>query len=87
MRVEHRGSAFHHLRQPPAPRLRVRAARAGVRRRYVPHPLQHAQALQGVPLNVIQPQLRDHTLGVTFIYPQPIDPRRDHGTCTAAGHQ
>jgi len=58
--------------------LRRRAARAGVRRRFVPHQLRHAHAIElareGVPLNVIQRQLGHRNLGVTSIYLQGIDP-------------
>jgi site-specific recombinase XerD len=54
------------------------AARAGVRRRFAPHQLRHAHALEllreGVPLNVIQRQLGHRNLGVTSIYLQGIDP-------------
>jgi integrase/recombinase XerD len=63
---------------PPAARadLKRRAARAGVRRRFVPHQLRHAHAVElaheGVPL--IQRQLGHRNLGVTSIYLQGIDP-------------
>jgi site-specific recombinase XerD len=54
------------------------AARAGVRRRFAPHQLRHAHALElareGVPLNIIQRQLGHTNLGTTSIYPQGIDP-------------
>src|SRR3954470_6501549 len=54
------------------------AARAGVRRRFAPHQLRHAHAIElaheGVPLNVIQRQLRQRHLGVTSIYLQGINP-------------
>jgi site-specific recombinase XerD len=57
------------------PRL---AARAGVRRRFAPHQLRHAHALElareGVPLNIIQRQLGHANLGTTSIYLQGIDP-------------
>src|SRR4051812_37734344 len=57
--------------------LHRRAAHAGVRRRFAPHQLRHAHALEllreGVPLNVIQRQLRHRSLGVTSIYLQGID--------------
>lgn len=53
------------------------AARAGVRRRFAPHQLRHAHALElareGVPLNVIQRQLGHPNLGTTSIYLQGID--------------
>jgi site-specific recombinase XerD len=58
--------------------LRRLAARAGVRRRFAPHQLRHAQALElareGVPLNIIQRQLGHANLGTTSIYLQGIDP-------------
>ncbi|HZC83254.1 MAG TPA: tyrosine-type recombinase/integrase, partial [Rubrobacter sp.] len=45
------------------------AAQAGVRRRFAPHQLRHAHAVEmareGVPLNVIQRQLGHTNLGVT----------------------
>src|SRR3954453_6964156 len=54
--------------------LRRRAAQAGVRRRFAPHQLSHAHAIElareGVPLNVIQRQLGHRNLGVTSIYLQ-----------------
>jgi site-specific recombinase XerD len=54
------------------------AARAGVRRRFAPHPLRHAHALElareGIPLNLIQRQLGHTNLGTTSIYLQGIDP-------------
>ena len=52
--------------------------RAGVRRRFAPHQLRHAHALElareGVPLNIIQRQLGHANLGTTSIYLQGIDP-------------
>ena len=54
------------------------AARSGVRRRFAPHQLRHAHALElareGVPLNIIQRQLGHVNLGTTSIYLQGIDP-------------
>jgi site-specific recombinase XerD len=54
------------------------AAEAGVRRRFAPHQLRHAHALElareGVPLNIIQRQLGHTNLGTTSIYLQGIDP-------------
>jgi hypothetical protein len=54
------------------------AARAGVRRRFAPHQLRHAHALelagQGVALNIIQRQLGHANLGTTSIYLQGIAP-------------
>ena len=56
--------------------LRRTAARAGVRR-FAPHQLRHAHAVEmareGVPLIVIQRQLGHTSLGVTSIYLQGID--------------
>jgi site-specific recombinase XerD len=58
--------------------LRGLAAGAGVRRRFAPHQLRHAHALElareGVPLNIIQRQLGHTNLGTTSIYLQGIDP-------------
>jgi site-specific recombinase XerD len=55
------------------------SARAGVRRRFAPHQLRHAHALElareGVPLNIIQRQLGHSNLGTTSIYLQGIDPQ------------
>jgi site-specific recombinase XerD len=57
--------------------LRRTATQAGVRRRFAPHQLRHAHAVEmareGVPLNVIQRQLGHANLGVTSIYLQGID--------------
>jgi site-specific recombinase XerD len=57
--------------------LRRTAVHAGVRRRFAPHQLRHAHAVEmareGVPLNVIQRQLGHANLGVTSIYLQGID--------------
>jgi site-specific recombinase XerD len=57
--------------------LRETAARAGVRRRFAPHQLRHAHAVEmareGVPLLVIQRQLGHTNLGITSIYLQGID--------------
>jgi site-specific recombinase XerD len=54
------------------------AAVAGIRRRFAPHQLRHAHALElareGVPLNIIQRQLGHANLGTTSIYLQAIDP-------------
>ena len=58
--------------------FRAVAARAGVRRRFAPHQLRHAHALElareGVPLNIIQHQLGHTNLGTTSVYLQGIDP-------------
>ena len=57
--------------------LRRVAATAGVRRRFTPHRLRHAHAVEmaheGVPLIVIQRQLGHSNLGITSIYLQGID--------------
>ncbi len=57
--------------------LRRTAAAAGVRRRFAPHQLRHAHAVEmaheGVPLLVIQRQLGHSNLGITSIYLQGID--------------
>jgi integrase/recombinase XerD len=57
--------------------LRRTAANAGVRRRFAPHQLRHAHAVEmareGVPLNVIQRQLGHANLGITSVYLQGID--------------
>jgi site-specific recombinase XerD len=63
----------------PAARTQLRrlALEAGVRRRFAPHQLRHAHAVEmareGVPLNVIQRQLGHADLGVTSVYLQGID--------------
>ncbi len=53
------------------------AAQAGIRRRFAPHQLRHAHAVElareGVPLNVIQRQLDHANLGTTSIYLQGND--------------
>ena len=58
--------------------LRRLAAGAGVRRRFAPHQLRHAHAIElareGVPLNIIQRQLGHASLGTMSIYLQGIDP-------------
>jgi site-specific recombinase XerD len=57
--------------------MRNTAAQADVRRRFAPHQLRHAHAVElareGVPLNVIQRQLGHANLGITSIYLQGID--------------
>ena len=57
--------------------LRRVARDAGVRRRFAPHQLRHAHAVEmareGVPLIVIQRQLGHTNLGITSIYLQGID--------------
>ncbi len=53
------------------------AAAAGLRRRFAPHQLRHAHAVEmaheGVPLVVIQRQLGHANLGITSVYLQGID--------------
>jgi site-specific recombinase XerD len=57
--------------------LRRTALAAGIRRRFAPHQLRHAHAVEmareGVPLIVIQRQLGHGNLGITSIYLQGID--------------
>ena len=65
--------------RPPPRRNQLRriATKAGVRRRFAPHQLRHAHAVEmareGVPLIVIQRQLGHTNLGITSIYLQGID--------------
>jgi site-specific recombinase XerD len=58
-------------------RLRGLGVTAGVRRRFAPHQLRHAHAVEmareGVPLTVVQRQLGHANLGITSIYLQGID--------------
>jgi site-specific recombinase XerD len=57
--------------------LRRVARQSGVRRRFAPHQLRHAHAVEmareGIPLNVIQRQLGHANLAVTSVYLQGID--------------
>jgi site-specific recombinase XerD len=57
--------------------LRDVAARAGVRRRFAPHQLRHAHAVEmsreGVPLVVVQRQLGHANLAITSVYLRGID--------------
>ncbi len=57
--------------------LRDAAAKAGVRRRFAPHQLRHAHAVEmsreGVPLLVIQRQLGHANLSITSVYLRGID--------------
>jgi site-specific recombinase XerD len=68
--------------------LRRTAAAAGVRRRFAPHQLRHAHAVEtaheGVPLIVIQRQLGHSNLDITSIYLQGIDKPRSSTPSTAA---
>jgi integrase/recombinase XerD len=58
--------------------LRHLAAAAGVRRRFAPHQLRHAHAVEltreGVAVNIIQCRLGHTDLGTTSTYLQGIDP-------------
>jgi site-specific recombinase XerD len=58
--------------------LRQVATNAGVRRRFAPHQLRHAPAVElareGVAVNIIQRQLGHTDLGTTSTYLQGIDP-------------
>ena len=57
--------------------LRRAAGQAAVRRRFAPHQLRHAHAVEmareGVPIVVIQRQLGHANLGITSVYLQGID--------------
>jgi site-specific recombinase XerD len=57
--------------------LRRTAVHAGVRRRFAPHQLRRAHAVElaheGFPLIVIQRQLGHSNLGITSVYLQGID--------------
>ena len=65
------------------------ALRAGIRRRFAPHQLRHAHALElareGVPLNIIQRQLGHANLGTTSICLRGIDPEEIIATVHASG--
>ena len=81
--VIHGPTAGRHW-EPSAARKQLHhaAASAGVRRRFAPHQLRHAHAIEmaheGVPLVVIQ---RQHAnLGITSIYLQGIDSSEIIGT-------
>jgi site-specific recombinase XerD len=64
---------------PPGVRIQLHdaAGRAGVRRRFAPHQLRHAHAVEmsreGVPLLVIQRQLGHANLAITSVYLRGID--------------
>jgi site-specific recombinase XerD len=64
------------------------AARAGVGRRFAPHQLRHAHALElareGVPLNIIQRQLGHANLGATS---KASTPRSSSPPSTCAGRR
>jgi integrase len=59
--------------------LRRLAAQAGVRRRFAPHQVRHAHAIEmaheGIPLPIIERQLGPAHLGITSIYLLGIDTR------------
>ncbi len=75
--------------EPSAARKQLHhaAAAAGVRRRFAPHQLRHAHAVEmaheGVPLVVIQRQLGHAHLGITSIYLQGVDSSEIIGTVHA----
>jgi integrase/recombinase XerD len=64
--AERRSRRFHRL-----------GRQAGVRRRFAPHQLRHAHAVEmareGVALNIIQRRLGRANLGITSIYLRGID--------------
>jgi site-specific recombinase XerD len=67
------------------------AVAAGVRRRFAPHQLRHALAVElareGVPLIVIQRRLGHSNLGITSVYLQGIDTPRSSTPSTPAGRR
>ena len=67
----------HWARAAARAALHRTAVEAGVRRRFAPHQLRHAHAVEmareGVPLVVIQRQLGHSNLGITSVYLQGID--------------
>ena len=71
--------------------LRRTAVAAGVRRRFAPHQLRHAHAVElareGVPLLAIQRQLGQTNLGITSIYLQGIDNTEIIDTFTRAARR
>jgi hypothetical protein len=71
--------------------LRRLAVSAGVRRRFAPHQLRHAHAVEmareGVPLTIVQRQLGHANLGITSIYLQGIDNSEIINTVLARPHQ
>ena len=74
-----RGPTRGHAWAPASVRSQLHhvAARAGVRRRFAPHQLRHAHAMEmsreGVPLLVIQRQLGHADLAITSVYLRGID--------------
>ena len=76
--VIHGPTAGRHWEASAARKQLHRTAQAaGVRRRFAPHQLRHAHAVEmaheGVPLVVIQRQLGHANLGITSVYLQGID--------------
>jgi site-specific recombinase XerD len=71
--------------------LRHAAARAGVRRRFAPHQLRHARAVEmsrdGVPLLDIQRQLGHADLAITSVYLRGIDNTEISTPSTNAQHR
>jgi integrase len=71
--------------------LRRVAATTGVRRRFAPHQLRHAHAVEpareDVPLNIIQRQLGHTNLGVSSIYLQESTTPRSSPPSMAAAHR
>jgi site-specific recombinase XerD len=71
--------------------LRRLASQAGVRRRFAPHQLRHAHAVEmareGVPLDVIHRQLGHTNLGVTSAYLKGIDNAEIINAVTTARHR
>lgn len=75
--INGRTSGAHWAPAAARAQLRRTAVAAGVRRRFAPHQLRHAHAVEmareGVPLIVIQRQLGHSNLGITSVYLQGID--------------
>ena len=71
--------------------LRHLAAQAGVRRRFAPHQLRHAHAVEllheGIPLPLIQRQLGHAYLSTTGTYLEGSPRRRSSARCTAGRHR
>src|SRR5205823_9371775 len=73
------GATAGHTWSPAGVRVEFRrlARAVAVRRRFAPHQLRHAHAIElareGVPLNIIQRQPGHANLGTTSIYLQGID--------------
>jgi site-specific recombinase XerD len=81
----------HWLAAAARAELRRTAAAARVRRRFAPHQLRHAHAVEmareGVPLIVIQRQLGHSNLGVTSVYLQASTPGKSSKLCTPGGRR